>query len=311
MFRSAILGYIFKRIIYTVVVLVGVSIIAFILVRLTPGDPARMLAGEFATDEEVAQMRTKMGLDLPIHVQYFTYMWGVLHGDLGESWYYKAPCRELIARRLPATAQLTGYGFILILTIAIPLGVIAGIKKGSVIDLFSMFLALIGQSMSPVWLCILMILVFGVALRWLPTQGNEGFKYAIMPAISLAFGFISLVSRMLRSGMVDVLREDYITATRARGIGRFQIYTKYAFKNALLPVVTALGTNIAVMMAGSMIIESIFGWPGLGQLTVAAVNNRDFMLVQSILLVSSFIFVVVYLLVDVLYSLIDKRITFN
>jgi peptide/nickel transport system permease protein len=311
MFRSAIVGHILKRVLYTIIVMIGVSIIAFVLVRLTPGDPARMLLGNWATEDEVAALRVKMGLDEPLVTQYFTYMGGVLHGDLGQSWYFKLPCTELIARRLPATAELTAYGFLLILVVAIPLGVISGIKKGSVVDLFSMFLALLGQSMSPVWLCILMILVFGVYLRWLPTQGSGGLKYAIMPAVSLAFGFISLVTRMLRSGMVDVLREDYITATLARGIEKNRVYTKYAFKNALLPVVTALGTNIAVMMAGSMVIETIFGWPGLGQLTVTAINNRDFMLVQSILLVSSFIFVVVYLLVDIMYSLIDKRIAFN
>jgi peptide/nickel transport system permease protein len=311
MFRSAILGHILKRIIYTIIVLVGVSIIAFILVRLAPGDPARMALGNWATDEEVAHMQVKMGLDKPLYVQYLTYMNGVVQGDLGRSWYFKKSCVELIAKRLPATAELTGYGFLLILIIAIPLGVIAGIKKGSVVDLFSMFLALIGQSMSPVWLCILMILVFGVGLRWFPTQGTGGIKYAVMPAICLAFGFIALVTRMLRSGMVDVLREDYITATRARGIERYKIYTKYALKNALLPTVTALGTNIAAMMAGSMVIESIFGWPGLGQLTVVAINNRDVQLVQAILLFSSFIFVACYLLVDILYSVIDKRIAFN
>jgi len=302
---------ILKRLLLTVIVLIGVSIIAFVLVRLAPGDPARLILGNSATNEEVAELHAKMGLDAPWVVQYFTYMKGVLRGDLGKSWYYQKSNKELIADRLPNTAALTGYGLILIIVIGLPLGLVAGIKKGSAIDIFSMFIALLGQAMSPVWLCLLMILIFGVGLRWLPTQGMGTFAHIIMPSICTAFGFIALVTRMLRSGMIDVLQEDYITATRARGISKFKVYTKYAFKNALLPIVTVMGNNIGVMMAGSMVIESIFNWPGLGQLTVNAINNRDFALVQSILLISAFIFVMCNLIVDILYTFIDRRITFN
>jgi ABC-type dipeptide/oligopeptide/nickel transport system permease component len=306
-----LLKLILKRLVLTVIVMVGVSIIAFVLVRLAPGDPARLMLGNEATDEAVAELHAKLGLDEPWIVQYGTYMNGVFHGDLGRSYYFKKPNIDLIRDRLPNTAALTAYGMILIIGVGLPLGLIAGIKKGSAIDVFSMFLALIGQAMSPVWLCLLLILVFGVGLRMLPTQGMGSFAHIIMPSICIAFGFIALVTRMLRSGMIDVLHEDYITATRARGIGKFKVYTKYAFKNALLPIITVMGNNIGVMMAGSMVIESIFNWPGLGHLTVVAINNRDFALVQSILLISAFIFVMCNLIVDILYTFVDRRITFG
>lgn len=302
---------IIRRFISTIIVLIGVSIIAFVLVRLAPGDPALQMLPATATEEQIEAMHIKMGLDKPIVVQYFTYMAGVLKGDLGYSYHYNMNCSELILNRLPQTARLTLYALIIVLVISIPLGLVAGVKKGSAIDTFSMFFALLGQSLSPVWLGLLMILIFAVYLGWLPSQGYESLKHIIMPSICLAFGFCSLVTRMLRSGMIDVLQEDYITATRARGISKMQVYVKYAFKNALLPIITVLGSQIGTMMAGSMVVEQIFGWPGLGQLTVDAINYRDFQLVQSILLVSAFIFVLCNLICDILYTFVDKRIKFN
>jgi ABC-type dipeptide/oligopeptide/nickel transport system permease component len=302
---------ILRRFIFTLVVLIGVTIIAFVLVRLAPGDPARLMMGITADSAGVEAMREKMGLNKPLIVQYFTYLRGIIQGDFGYSFYYRKPCLDLILARLPATLQLTGYGLFFIILLGIPLGLISGIKKGSVIDTVSMFIALIGQSMSPVWLCLLMILVFGVILHLLPTQGMGSLKYAVMPSICTAFGFYSLVTRMLRSSMTEVLQEDYITAIRARGIGKMQVYLKYAFKNALLPIVTVLGSQVGIMMAGSMVIESIFSWPGLGLLTVDAISLRDFQLIQSILLISAFIYILCNLIVDLLYTFIDKRIAFN
>lgn len=301
----------FRRLISTIVVLIGVSILAFVLVRLAPGDPALQMLPATATEEQIENMHIRMGLDKPLVVQYFTYMGNVLKGDLGYSYHYQMNCSDLILRRLPETAKLTFYALIIVLVISIPLGLVAGVKKGSAIDTFSMFFALLGQSLSPVWLGLLMVLIFGVYLGWLPTQGYESFKHVIMPSVCLAFGMCSLVTRMLRSGMIDVLQEDYITATRARGISRIQVYIKYAFKNALLPIITVLGSQIGTMMAGSMVVEQIFGWPGLGQLTVDAINYRDFALVQSILLISATIFVACNLICDILYTMVDSRIKFN
>lgn len=300
-----------KRVISTIIVLIGVSIMSFFLVRLGGGDPARLCLPDTASEAEVEAQRERMGLDEPYVVQYITYMKGILKGDLGYSYNYKKTVAELIAGRLPYTAKLTVVAMVFSLLISIPLGVVAGVKKGSGIDIFAIFWALLGQSLSPVWLGLLLILVFGVMLRWLPTQGSGGIKYMIMPALCLAFQFSSLATRLMRSGMVDVLQEDYITATRARGISRMKVNTVYAFKNALLPVITVIGAQVGSMLCGSMVIESIFGWPGLGQLTITAIKARDFQLVQSSLLVSAFIFVACNLAVDILYTFIDKRVSFN
>lgn len=302
---------ILRRLVFSIIVLVGISVIAFALVRLAPGDPARLMLGATASEEQIEAMHVKMGLDQPYIVQYFNYIKGVLQGDLGYSYYFGMSCNELIFGRLPATAKLTLAGLIVILIISVPLGITAGIKKGSGIDTFSMFFSLLGQSLSPVWLGLIMILIFGVNLGWLPTQGTGSMKHIIMPGIVMGFQFCSMTTRLLRSGMAETLEEDYITATRARGVSRFKIYTIYALKNAVLPVVTNMGNNIGTMMAGSMVIETIFGWPGLGELTIRAINLRDFQLVQSILLVSAFIFVCVNLIVDILYCIIDRRIEFN
>lgn len=300
-----------RRLAFSIIVLVGISVIAFVLVRLAPGDPARLMLGATATEEQVQQMHTKMGLDEPYLTQYFKYISGVLHGDLGYSYYFGMSCKELISGRIPATARLTLAGVIVILIIAVPLGITAGIKKGSAVDTFSMFFSLLGQSLSPVWLGLLLILLFGVRLKVLPTQGMGTLQHIIMPGIVMGFQFCSMTTRLLRSGMAETLEEDYITATRARGIGRIKVYTVYALKNAVLPTITNMGNNIGNMMAGSMVIETIFGWPGLGELTIRAINLRDFYLVQSILLVSAFIFVSINLIVDILYCVIDKRIEFN
>jgi ABC-type dipeptide/oligopeptide/nickel transport system permease component len=270
-----------------------------------------MLLPVDATEAQVEAQREKMGLNDPWVVQYLAYMGGIFQGDFGYSYAYNMEIGELISKRLPNTVILARAGTFMCLLLSVPLGLIAGIKKGSIVDTIAMFFALLGQSLSPVWIAVVMILVFSVKLHWFPSQGIGTFKHLVMPAICLGFGFTSMVTRMLRSGMVDTLQEDYITATRARGISRFQVYTKYALKNALLPVVTVVGTQIGAMLAGSVVIETIFGWPGFGQLLVKGINSRDFQLVQSCLLIAAFIFVMCNLIVDILYTFIDKRVSFN
>ncbi|MCD7806715.1 MAG: ABC transporter permease [Lachnospiraceae bacterium] len=302
---------ILNRFIATIIVLIGVSVIAFALVRLGGGDPAALVLPDTATEEQIEEQRVKMGLDKPLVVQYVTYISNVLHGDLGYSYHYNMNVSKLIAYRLPNTARLALFSLIISLLWSVPLGLIAGIKKGTPIDSFAMLFAIVGQSMSTVWLSLMLILIFGVKLKWLPTQGYESFKNIIMPGICQGFAFSANVTRMLRSGMIDVLQEDHITATRARGIGKFKVYTKYALKNALVPVITIIGSQFGFLMAGSILIESVFGWPGVGELMMTAISSRDYQLVQSILLISAFIFVICNLLADIAYTLIDKRIEFN
>lgn len=309
--RSSFLKFFVRRLVYTAFVLLGVSVVAFFIVRLAPGNPARTMLPAGATEEQVHQMEIQLGLDKPLYEQYFLYISNVLRGDLGDSIFYSRPCAELIFERIPATVELALAATLLSLLISIPLGITAGIKKGSAIDVFTVALALIGQSMSSVWLAVLLILVFAVNLGWLPVQGYGTLRHVIMPAVTLGMPMTAMVTRMLRSGMYDVLHEDYITATYAKGISRWKIYFRYALKNALLPVVTSVGIQLASMLAGSIVCESVFGWPGIGSLSIQAISFRDYPLIQSIMLVLSAIFVLINMIVDIIYTFIDPRVKLN
>lgn len=301
------LQFILKRLAYTVFVIIGVTIITFFLLKLAPGNPARLMLPETATEEQVHDMEIRLGLDKPLPEQYLMYINKVVHGDLGVSMFYLKPNAQLIAERFPATAKLAFSAIAFSLILAIPLGIIAGVKRGTAADFFAMLFALFGQSMSAVWLGILLILVFAVKLRWVPAMGYGSWINLILPCITLGTALASLVTRMVRSGMIDILQEDYITATYARGISPAKVIFKYAFRNAMLPVVTIVGIEVGMFLGGAVVIEKIFGWPGLGSLTIQAIGLRDFPLVQSILLIISIIFVLVNLLVDIIYTFVDPR----
>ncbi len=305
------LKFIAKRLWHTVFVLIGVTILTFLLLKLTSGSPARLLLADTATEAQVLAKEQEMGLHDPLYIQYFRYIWGVLQGDLGTSYFFKVPNAQLIFASLPATGYLTLVAMLIALVISIPLGIIAGMKRGSFTDLIAMFFALLGQSISGVVLGLIFMLVFAVNLKWLPSMGYGGLAFVIMPATSLAMQMAALITRMLRSGMVDVLQEDYITATYAKGISRREIVTKYALRNAILPVITIVGLQVGTFLGGAIVTEQIFTWPGIGSLTVQAIGNRDFSLVQSILLIISALFVGINLLVDIIYTLVDPRMSFN
>lgn len=304
-----LLRYIGKRILQTLIVVICVSIFAFSLIRLTEGNPARMMLPEDATDEQVHEMEIQLGLDKPLYVQYWMYITGVLKGDLGMSTTYKQPVAGIIAQRLPATGYLTLVTIIVTLLVSIPLGIIAGSKQGSFTDFLAMFFAIFGQSLSPVWLGVFMIYIFSNRLGWLPAMGVGGLKYVIMPAVTLGYPVAAEICRIGRSGMIDVLKEDYITSTYAKGISRRKVITKYAFKNALIPIITLVGVQVGVFLAGTVVVETIFSWSGIGQLLNQSVGTRDYAMVQSLMLVIAIIFAVINLLVDILNSLVDPRIT--
>lgn len=300
-----------RRLFFTLITLLGVSIIAFALPRLAGGDLARMMLPGTATEAEVEAKRIAMGLDKPYVEQYLIYMKGVLHGDFGYSYQYRMDVGPLMWERFLNSAKLMVVTFICGNLIAIPLGLIAGTHKGTLVDTVVMFLALVGQACPQVWFCLLLILYLAVGLGWFPVQGMGGIRYMVLPCLSGLLLQASGNTRMLRSGMIDTLDEDYVTATRARGVTWNKIYTKYALKNAILPIVTGLGSAIGSMAGGSMIVESIFGWPGMGQLLVSAINVRDYNLIQSCLLFQAFIMVLGVLITDILYTVVDKRIEFN
>ena len=300
-----------KRFVSAIIVLFGVSVVAFGLMRLAPGNPAALMLPDNATAEQIAAVEVEMGLDKPLIQQYLIYIGGVLHGDLGTSIFFNRSCSELIFSRLPATGLLTFAAVLVSILVSFPMGIISGIKKGSVIDFISMVFALLGMSMSQVWLGLLFVLFFGVYLGILPTQGYGSFQNLILPSLTLGLPLAALVTRMLRSGMFEVLQEDYITATKARGISNLKIYTKYALKNALLPTITIIGMQIGQLLAGAIIVEQVFGWPGLGSLTVSAIGMRDFPLIQSILLTTAALFVIINILVDIIYVVVDPRMSLN
>jgi ABC-type dipeptide/oligopeptide/nickel transport system permease component len=299
-----------KRLGQTLIVLFFVSLFAFIVVRLAPGDPARMMVSENATVEQIEAVREALGLNKPLPTQYFIYISGVIRGDLGTSVQYKRPVLDVIKGRLPVTFRLASSTLILILIISLPLGVIAGTHQGSLIDFGAMFFAMLGQSMTPVWLGVLLIYVFSVKLGWLPSLGSEtGVTSIIMPAIALGLQSMAETTRITRSEMIDIMKEDYITSIYAKGLSRQEVRWKYAFKNALPPVVTLSGISLGSMLAGTIVVETIFVWSGIGQMLFQAVSTRDYPLVQSTLLVSAVLIAVINLIVDIINSFIDPRIT--
>lgn len=304
-----LLRFILKRLLMTLLILFAVSIIAFALIRIAPGNPAMMVLPDGASQEAIKAMEVKLGLDQPMVVQYFRYIGGVLKGDLGTSIIYKLPVKDLIFQRLPATFKLTIITMLVCLLISIPLGIVAGSRQGTIVDFLATMFALLGQSMSTVWMGILVIYIFAVKLKWFPAMGYGTWKNFILPAMTLGYPVAAQVTRMGRSGIIDVLKEDYITATYAKGISRALVYTKYAFKNALIPIVTIVGMQIGIYLAGAVVVETIFAWPGFGQLIFQAVGTRDYPLVQSCLLVSAALFAIVNMLVDIVNSFIDPRIT--
>lgn len=304
-------NFIIKRFFLSFLVLFGVSIISFGILYFTPGDPVQLLLPEGSSQQTINAMREKLGLNKPIQVQYLVYMRGVIKGDLGTSIYFKKPNLSLIIERIPATFLLTSAAVFTAILVSLPLGVIAGVKQGTFADFFAMFFALSGQSMCPVWLGFLLIFTFSVKLRILPSFGYGDIKALIMPTITLGLPVAALLTRLTRAGTIDILNEDYILATRAKGIREKKIIMRYALKNILIPVITVAGLQFATLIAGAMVTESIFNWPGLGKLSILAIYGRDFPLIRAIILVVSSFFVSINLLVDILYTLLDPRLKFS
>lgn len=299
--------YISKRLLQAIFVLLGVSLVAFIILHLS-GDPLSLLISSGATPEQESAIRTKMGLDDPLYIQYFRFLAQILHGDFGESLYYKQSTLSLIMNRLPATIQLTFAGILVATVIGIPLGIIAATKKGSMVDSVVRIIAICGQAIPSFWLGLMMILIFSVKLKWLPTSGRGTFAQMIMPAITVGLFSMASVCRLTRSTMIETLKTDYIRTAKAKGLHKARIIVVHALRNSLLPVVTTIGMEIGHLLGGTLLTETIFSWPGIGSLAVQAITNRDYPLVQTAVLITAFMFVIVNLIVDLLYAVIDPRI---
>lgn len=302
------LKYVLRRILLAIPLILGISFIVFSLMHLAPGDPVRMLAGREAPPEVVAAISAEWGFDKPMLVQYFVWLGKVLRGDLGRSIISQLPVSFLIKARLPYTLKLNFWATLLGLGIAVPLGVLAAAKHQTWVDYVSSAIALVGMSMPGFWLSLVLIIVFAVKLDWFPTSGTGTWAHYVLPATALGISWAAGLMRMVRTSLLEVLREDYVRTARAKGLRERVVLVKHALRNALIPIVTVLGTWLAYMVVGTVIVETIFAWPGLGRLLTTALTQRDFFLVQAIILLISVAVVGANLLVDVLYAVIDPRV---
>ncbi len=303
--------YVLRRIGLLVPVVLGVVTVVFLIVHLIPGDPVEIMLGEQARAVDREALRHEMGLDKPIHLQYVAFLKGLVRGDLGHSLHTKQPVLTSIARRLPATIELAAAAMAVALLLAIPLGLLAAYKKDSLVDQGSMLFALLGISMPNFWLGPLLIIVFSLKLGWFPVSGRGSLAHVVLPAITLGTAMAAILTRMTRASMLDVIKSDYITTARAKGVRESLVVLKHAFRNALIPVVTIVGLQIGSLLAGSIITETIFAWPGIGRLTIQAINARDYPLVQGCVLIIALGYVLVNFATDLLYGLIDPRIRYE
>lgn len=299
--------YILKRLFHSIFVLVGISLVVFIILHLT-GDPAALLMPMDATPEQVAQFRKEMGFTDPVIVQYWRFFKGTLRGDFGQSFRHSQPALDLVLERMPATIQLTLAALFLALVIAIPVGIISAIKRNSLLDHIGMTGALLGQSTPVFWLGIMLILIFSVTLQLFPSSGRGEIQHLVLPAITLGMFSMARTARMMRSSMLEVLGQEYIKTAKAKGLSPGVVILKHALKNASIPVVTIVGMELGTLLGGAVITETIFAWPGVGRLAIQAIYNRDYPVVQASVFILASIFVLVNLIVDLIYTYLDPRV---
>ena len=311
-------GYLVRRVLAAVPVMGVVALFVFLLLRITPGDPAAILAGDNATPQQLERIRTSLGLNEPLYIQFFTWINKLLHGDLGVSLISNVPVLKMISQRVEPSISVALATIILAVVIAVPLGVIAAWKHGTWIDRFVMGLSVIGFSVPVFVIGYVLIQIFAIDLRWLPVQGfksiTAGFgpflERIILPTLTLSFIYIALIARMTRAAMLDVIGEDFIRTARAKGIGEASVLLRHGLRNAAVPVITVIGTGFALLISGVVVTESVFNLPGIGRLTVDAVLARDYPVIQAMILLTSLIYVTVNLLIDVAYTLLDPRIRY-
>lgn len=308
--------YLLRRLLQVIPVLFGVTLIVFLMIRLK-GDPVQQLVPDWYSEAQVAEVRAAYGFDRPIYLQYFDFISRAVRGDFGVSFRNRVPAWELVSEALPWTARLALTAFVFAVVVALPLGILSALNRNTPIDLVITGLSVWGRSLPNFWLGIMFILLFAVVLRWFPVSGT-GFisgqplwKHLFLPALTLSMGLVTTLTRLIRSSMLEVLREEHVTTAYAKGLRRFTVIGRHVLRNALIPVVTVLGLQLAWLLGGAVIIEQVFAWPGMGRLMLQAIYARDNAVVQAALLVSSLIIVFSNLLVDLLYSVLDPRIRYS
>lgn len=308
--------FILRRILASVPVLIGVTLAAFLLLQLIPGDPVQVLlfGSEMPADvseEFLEQMREELGLNDPLPVRYGRFLLGALQGDLGDSIKTGRPVVTEVAERLPYTIQLAAAGLGIAVVLGVLLGVLAAARHGTAADTATMVVAVAGVSTPSFWLGLMLMLLFGVRWGWLPVYGSGTWKHLVLPAVTLGFGTAAIIARMTRSGVLEVLRQDYIRTARAKGLAERVVLYRHALKNALIPVVTVIGVQAGALLGGTVIVESVFAWPGLGRLTINAIAARDLPQIQAVVMLVALMYVGVNLFVDLLYSWLDPRIRYQ
>lgn len=290
---------------------VGVTTIVFMLIHVVPGDPVEVMLGESAQVADKEALRETLGLNLPLSTQWLNYVSGLLQLDLGTSLHSKRPVVEILSERIPATSILAGTSILIALIIALPLGVLAAVRKDSFWDTSAMAFSMLGVAIPNFWMGPLLILVFSLWLGWFPVSGNDQTLSLVLPALTLGTALAAILSRMIRSSLLEVLNEDYIRAANARGLSPTTIIWKHGLKNAALPVVTIMGMQLGALLAGAVITETVFSWPGIGQLTIESIQKRDYPVVQSCVLLISLSYVFINLLTDLAYAYLDPRVSLS
>ena len=309
-------AYVIRRLLQSLIVLKAVLLIVFFMLQIT-GDPAAVLMPLDATKDDLAKFRKDMGFDLPLHVQYYNFLFGfgrskgVLRGDFGFSFRHEVPAMGLVMEHFPATVRLAVVALIVALIVAIPAGIMSATFRNSWMDHWSSVGSMLGQSMPEFWLGLMFIIVFAVKLRWLPTSGYEGPTYIILPAMTAGLYATARIMRVMRSQMLDVLGLDYVRTARSKGLTEVLVVVRHALKNASIPVVTIVGIELGYLLGGTVVVESVFAWPGVGFLTVDAINNQDYPVVQAAVTLLAAVFVGVNLAVDLLYAWLDPRISYK
>lgn len=302
--------YILGRIVQSIVSVFVVSVVVFALVRLS-GDPIQIMMPAEATQKDIDLMRTALGLDRPWPVQYWRFVSNALHGDFGRSVRFRRPAMDLIAERYAATLELGGLAVLIVIVVALPVGVYAAVRRGSGLDYAARAFAALGQAVPPFWLGLVLVLIFGVFLHLLPTSGRGTPLHVLLPGITLGWFAVAGLMRLTRSAMLDVLGSEYVKLARIKGLPERQVIWKHAFKNAALPIVTFAALLFVALLNGSIIVETVFGWPGLGLLVIEAVDSRDYPIVQAVVLCLSTMYIGVNLLVDILYAYLNPKIRYS
>ncbi len=305
------INFLIKRLLAIIPVLLGITLMLFFMLRMLPGDPAQVLAGQMASPQDVEMIRTQLGLDQPVHIQYAAFLNRLLHLDLGLSARTQNPVTQEIWARLPNTILLALCAITLACVFGIPAGIIAAVRPYSWVDYLVTIASLFGISMPVFWLGLMLMIVFSITLQWLPAGGIGTWKHLVLPSVTLAAFVVAFIARMTRSSMLEVLSQDYVTTARSKGLREKVIIIKHALKNALIPIITVVGLQFGLLLGGAVLTETVFAWPGLGRLIVDSILARDYAMIQGSILIFGLLYTLVNLVVDLIYAFVDPRIRYE